>query len=177
MEIKNTTKFSKEAYYTLNKTLNSKIYLACILFELVLLGLTAFFIFKNHDYTKAVAMGILMIAYPFILLITMKTKIDRNYKMNELVFKNMSYNYLFTDEEVHIQIENGTSTNETHLSYKSIYKVMHSDKYIFIFISSNQAFLVDKSCFENDNDNNIIIEKFKSEYIKCNYKKVNVKVK
>ena len=32
MNIRNTTRFSKEAYYALNKTLSSKIYIACIVF-------------------------------------------------------------------------------------------------------------------------------------------------
>ena len=175
MEIKNTTKFSREGYYTLNKALSSKIYVACIIFELVLAVFLGFIIVKDKDYVKAIIIGIMMIAYPFVLSLIMNIQLKRNYNLNKLVFESMIYEYVFTDESFLVHCSNGNNTNDSKLNYQEIYKVIDSEKYLFIFISSNQAFLVDKTCFENKDDINNVIQKTKENNIKYSFKKVKVK--
>ena len=177
MNIKNTTKFSKEAYYTLNKTLSSKTLIVCILFELVLAAILALFIFKDQDYIKAAILGVLMIAYPFLLTLIMNSQIKKNYEINKLAYQNMIYNYVFEDKELLIQIVNKNESTNKKMSYQAIYKVIESDKFLFIFVSSTNAYLIEKSCFENDEDLNKVIEKIKIENIKYKYKKMKIEIK
>ena len=155
MEIRNTTKFSKEGYYTLNKAISSKINVACIIFELVLATFLGFIIFKDKDYIKAVIVGIMMIGYPFVLYLMMNIQLKRNYNLNKMVFESMVYDYIFTDEALIIHCSNGNQINDSKLNYQSIYKVIDSKKYLFFFISSNQSYLVDKSGFNNQEEVNI----------------------
>ena len=68
MEIKNTTKFSKEGYFTLNKAMLRRSYFVCVLLEIALAALMVYIIIKNNnDIVKPIFLGILMITYPFIL--------------------------------------------------------------------------------------------------------------
>ena len=82
MNIRNTTRFSKEAYYALNKTLSSKIYIACIVFEIVLGVLAAFIMIKDKDLLKGGIIILMMLAYPFVLFAIMNGQIRKNYEIN-----------------------------------------------------------------------------------------------
>lgn len=175
MEIKNTTKFSKEAYYTLNKAINSKIYIAIIIFEILLGGLACLFIFKNQDYVKGIIIGILMLIYPFVLMLIMNIQIKRNYELNKLVYQSMVYDYTFTEKELLVTTTNNNLSNNCKLLYSAIYKLVDSDKFLFIFISSNQAYLVDKACFKNKEEEYRVIQIIKENNVKYTFKNVKLK--
>ena len=68
-----------------------------------------------------------------------KTSAEQN---NKLVFESMIYEYVFTDESFLVHCSNGNNTNDSKLNYQAIYKVIDSEKYLFIFISSNQNFII-----------------------------------
>lgn len=177
MNIRNTTRFSKEAYYALNKTLSSKIYIACIVFEIVLGVLAAFIMIKDKDLLKGGIIILMMLAYPFVLFAIMNGQIRKNYEINKLTFQDMIYEYEFTDTNVNVHVTNKNTENHSSLTYQAIYKVTETANHLFIFISSNQAFIVSKDTFDNEECLKKVIDKIKKENIKYNYKKVNVKVK
>ena len=176
MNIRNTTRFSKEAYYALNKTLSSKIYIACIVFEIVLGVLAAFIMIKDKDLLKGGIIILMMLAYPFVLFAIMNGQIRKNYEINKLTFQDMIYEYEFTDTNVNVHVTNKNTENHSSLTYQAIYKVPETANHLYIFISSNQAFIVSKDTFDNEECLKEVIDKIKKENIKYNYKKVNVKV-
>ena len=89
----------------------------------------------------------------------------------------MIYEYEFTDTNVNVHVTNKNTENHSSLTYQAIYKVTETANHLFIFISSNQAFIVSKDTFDNEECLKEVIDKIKKENIKYNYKKVNVKVK
>ena len=171
MNIKNTTKFSKEAYYALNKTLASKSYIACIFFELLLGGLVAYLMIVEKDYLKGGIILGLMAIYPFFLTFIMNFQIKRNYEMSKISFQDMVYNYEFTDTQVNLHLINKDKESSGNLTYKSMYKVIETTDFIFLFLSSNQAYIVSKSTFEKKEELETVINKIKSENVKYIVKK------
>ena len=170
MNIRNTTRFSKEAYYALNKTLSSKIYIACIVFEIVLGVLAAFIMIKDKDLLKGGIIILMMLAYPFVLFAIMNGQIRKNYEINKLTFQDMIYEYEYTDTKVNVHVTNKNTENHSSLTYQAIYKVTETANHLFIFISSNQAFIVSKDTIENEECLKEVIDKIKKEKIKYNYK-------
>ena len=171
MNIKNTTKFTKEAYFALNKTLTSKSFIACIFFEVFLGGLVAYLMIAEHDYLKGGVILALMAIYPFFLTFIMKFQIKRNYEMNKLAFENMVYNYEFTDTQVNLRLINKDKESTGNLKYSSIYKVIETPDYLFVFVTSNQAYIVNKSSFETKEEMETVINKIKTENVKLVVKK------
>lgn len=171
MNIKNTTKFSKEAYYSLNKTLTSKAYIACIIFEIVLAGLVAYLMIVEKDYLKGGIIIGLMAIYPFLLMFIINWQIKRNYEMSKLSFQDMTYNYEFTDTQVNVHLINNDKESTGNLTYRAMYKAIETNDFLFLFISSNQAYIVSKDSFEKKEDIETVINKIKSENIKYTVKK------
>lgn len=172
MKIMNSTRFSKEGFFSLHKCLTRKSYIPCIIFEVILLAVAIFIAIDQKDYLKPILIGVLMIAYPFILTLIMKSQISRSYLMNKQVYDQMIYEYEFNDDQFTINLIHNDKVNNGHVSYNAIYKLVETDKFLFIFIASNQAYIVDKSSFENEDDCKIIVETIKTFNIKHKYVKV-----
>lgn len=174
MEIKNTTYFNKEAYYTLNKSISGQIFIVGILFEIVLSGIACYFLFISKEYLKGIIIILLMISFPFVLNFFINNQIKKTYKSSEQVLKETKYDYIFTENNISITSANMNIQSQDNITYQAIYKVIETVSYLFIFISSNQAYVVSKDSFEND-DLNIVINKIKEENVKYKYKKIKVK--
>lgn len=175
MEIKNTTKFSKEGYFTLNKTLTSKTFLACIGFEVALAALLVFIIIKDNDIVKPIFLGVLMLLYPFTLYLIMKFQMNRNYNLNKAAYEDMVYDYVFTDEQLNVRLTHQQKTSEGHITYRAMYKVIETEHFLFVFISSNQAYIVEKANFSSKEEFDRVISKIKEENVKYKYSKVKDK--
>lgn len=173
MEIKNTTKFSKEGYFTLNKAMLRRSYFVCVLLEIALAALMVYIIIKdNNDIVKPIFLGILMITYPFILGFVLSGQMKRNYNMNKAVYENMIYDYEFTDEKLKVRLTQNNQCNEGYVTYKAMYKVIDTEKFLFVFISSNQAYIIEKSCFASNEDIDKVISKIKEENVKYKFLKI-----
>lgn len=176
MEIKNTTKFSKEGYFTLNKAISKKLIYICIIFEIALAILMVSLIIKEKDFIKPLVLGILMIAYPFILTLMMKGQLKRNYNLNKNVYEKMIYDFLFVDNQINVRLTSDDQVNDGHIAYRAIYRAIETPKFLFIFISSNQAYIVEKNNFNSPEELEMVISKIKSENIKYKFMNINVKV-
>ena len=175
MEIKNTTTFSKEGYFSLNKSLQDKIIIPVVAIELVLLAFALFLLIGEHDYLKSGILGLLMIIYPFVLLFIMNLQVKRNYNINKVVYDTMTYDYLFTDEKLFVTLHQKEHESKGHITYRAMYKVIDTPKFLFIFISSNQAYLIQKDRFESIEEYEKVIERIKKDNVKYKFKKIKVK--
>lgn len=175
MEIKNTTKFSKEGYFTLNKAMLRKSYFVCALLEFALAALMVYILVKDkNDIVKPIFLGILMITYPFILGFILSGQMKRNYNMNKAVYENMVYDYEFTDDKLKVRLTQNNQCNEGYVTYKAMYRVIDTEKFLFVFISSNQAYIIEKSSFVSKEDVDKVISKIKQENVKYKFLKIKV---
>ena len=172
MDIKNTTHFSKEGFFTLNKVMRGKSYGVLIFFELVLGILLAIMIKNKMDLYFIILLGIFMVTYPIIFHLILNGQMKRHYKLNEKVYLSMIYTYQFTDDRFYIHVDNNGRQSDSKNSYQVIFRVIETEKFLFIFITTNQAWMVEKENFESPNDVQQIVEKIKNENIKYKYMKV-----
>ena len=117
-----------------------------------------------------VALGLFMIfGYkPLLLRVTTRT-----YALNSFVASEPIATYQFNDNNFQMLTTSKLGIEDCTYSYEIINRIIESDTYIFIFIATNQAFIITKS--EDLDLNKKIIEllktKTENKYTECICKK------
>ena len=86
--------------------------------------------------------------------------------------ENMLNEYIFCDDAMKVTSINAAYSGNATVKYSMIPKVMETKKYLFIFQSKNQAFVIDKLTIADGTIENIrekLIPMLGKKYIKCKY--------
>ena len=153
--IKNSTKLTKENVSLFQRKFSSKSNTVSLIMTLIVivcgsieisLGDTTFGIF-------CIAFGIIF--FP-VLLFMQKVANDKNVK--SMLLQNVYNNYEFGDDNIVIQTFRGdTKVGESVIEYGQIVKVQEYDSTYYIYISSRQAFIVDKNSFTEGTQTDLTI--------------------
>lgn len=84
--------------------------------------------------------------------------------------KNTENTYTFCEDLIKVSSKGAQYNGEAELKYSMIPKVMETSKYLFIFQSKNQSFIVDKSTIVNGTVDEIrmkLVQSSKAKYIIC----------
>ena len=152
MEIaKNTTQLNKKTLsYFQNKVIlkNSWPVILCALLILVV----SFGINDSGIYLRSLFLLILsIITYPVFFIWAKSSYHSQNKKAI-----NTNIEYTFTDEKIIINGTVGQTKENLEMPYTNIQKVVDSKKYIFLFINSQSAFIVDKNGFEKSDSSKVL---------------------
>ena len=86
--------------------------------------------------------------------------------------KNTENTYVFHENKIKVFSIGTQYTGEAELQYSMIPKVMETQKYLFIFQSKNQAYIVDKTTIVNGTMEDVrakLQQSSKAKYIVCRY--------
>lgn len=94
---------------------------------------------------------IFLLVIMIICFIIINTKFFINMSINRVIkndkyFLNILQEYIFDDNSIQIKNNNGN----TKLNYNQIMSVLETNKYIFLYVGANQAFLLNKIGTEDD---------------------------
>ena len=145
--IKNHSVFTKDGYIRMNKV-NAQSSLLMIATAWVGLIVINVLLYLQKSWTFAIITSVLVVAYPFILKLLSTRQINRTFKMYEGTMGNASYDYEFKDGQIDFTFKSKTQTSPGSIKYSSIYHVICDDDYVFVFISSNQIYIIEKKGFE-----------------------------
>lgn len=80
--------------------------------------------------------------------------------------------YVFAEKGFYIRSEGNGTRGESEFNYDSLEKIMETGKYFLIFINKAQAYIVNRSCFANGDEDVLkanLKEKLGKNYIVCKY--------
>ena len=86
--------------------------------------------------------------------------------------KNTQNEYVFTDEKIFVITTGAEYSGEAEIEYSLFVKVYETSKYLFLYQTNNQVFIVDKSTVEGgtvEEIRNKLSTFLKAKYITCKY--------
>lgn len=86
--------------------------------------------------------------------------------------KNVENEYIFCEEVIKVSSKSEEYNGEGELKYSMIPKVIETSKYLLVYQSKNQAFVIDKSTITNGTLDDIrekLTQYVKKKYIVCRY--------
>ena len=86
--------------------------------------------------------------------------------------KNTQNEYVFTDEKIFVISTGAEYNGEAEIEYSLFVKVYETSKYLFLYQTNNQVFIVDKSTVEGgtvEEIRNKLSTFVKAKYITCKY--------
>lgn len=162
--IKNHSTFTKEGYMRMNKV-NAQSSIALTIIAWIGLVVINVFLYLKQSWTFAIIVSVLAVAYPFILKLLSTSQTNRTFKMYESAMGNATYDYEFKDGQIDFTFKSKNQTTPGNIKYTSIYHVICDNDYLFLFISSNQIYIIEKKGFE-EGDIEKVINLLKSKGIK-----------
>jgi hypothetical protein len=148
-EIRNHTVYSKKGFDILNRVSVRTRFIACLIIDLILFILDII-MFINKDMTMAIFILILVILYPFFILLLMKMQINRTYKLTLSTYQNLTYDYVFYADRFNVSSQSSAISSNNDISYNAIYRFVETKDFILAFIDKSQAFLIDKDGFDEN---------------------------
>ena len=166
--MENKTNFTKEGFSQMNKEVAKKSYYLVFICEAILLAIDVW-LYISKSWAFAIIASVLIVIYPFILKFSASSHISKNFLMYENAYKNAGYDYAFYETRMTLHFTYGDDPNnfqDGEVPYTSIYYVIENNDFLFIFISANQAYIVDKKGFEEEGDVPRLLDLLKSKEIK-----------
>ncbi len=137
---------------------------------LFITAITFFLVFVENDiYMQAMLIVFVLIICFNLFFYFMVPKTHLKAQGSHVGIKNL---YIFRDDELEVKSSgkdiNGCST----LKYTTLFKVMETSKYFFLFQYRAGAFIVDKSTIEDgtaDDIRKVLSDALGKKYIRCRY--------
>ena len=139
----------------------------CVVLVLLLMIEMMFFDVDIQLVVLLVVAAILVVVNCFMYCISPKIQFKALHNL-----QNMENEYTFYSDSIKVISKNKDYNGEAEIKYSVVPKVMETSKYVFIYQSKNQVFIVDKSTITNGTINdirNILIPFVKNKYIICKY--------
>lgn len=152
---KATCKFTLDAYMSLNQETSRNMFYFVIVLELIIIALgVLFFINKQYIYGGVVA-G-LAVLYPFFVYWLNVVQLKKTYKISKDMYENSTYNFEFKEATflTNVKFPKGDPVVRDY-EYAKLFKVVENKKYFFLYISRNQAFVVNKENISEEDLNTI----------------------
>ena len=130
----------------------NKVILRLRSFPLIVVYMIAVLVFSVYgfitaNYVIGIAGAVIFIVFPVLWLLFFKKKNKDTY--NEELYKDMHYEFEFTEEMFQVTLVRKEIKNELKTNYKDLYMVVEAKDNIFIFIDSKRAYIVSVKGFEN----------------------------
>jgi hypothetical protein len=133
-------------FYTLNKYYKSKLLIVMMLILGVLMVITGLFI---EELFILIALGVGLLVFSLVYIPILKRNIKKMYKASPLMKQQST---LTVDNEKLIEV---SEVSQSTLTWDKILQIGESDKYIYIFISKIQAYIIKKSKLREEELSNL----------------------
>lgn len=165
MEIKNTTQINRIVYREFCSRLQkwkSLIWwgVACMAAMFVFAGISVFLEDKTGEPMKEMDYAIaifFIIGFFFFLMRGLYALNYRNHlKSNRVISNGITQHFTFTAEEGRCVSESdGKVIEDVSINYRTLYRVIETDEYFYLFINNAQAQIVSKMGFEQGNEDEL----------------------
>lgn len=155
MEIKNASEFNKKAVLKLNYT-HFFVYNKAVLI-IVPLDLFIFILSILWSATFLMILSIFFLFYFFALVLILPRLLYKKY-----LFKDKTVFFTFSDNSINIKCDTGKISIDNNVNYSAIVKICETAGFLFIYLTKRQAYMVDKSGFENPGDAETVASALKS---------------
>lgn len=153
--IKNSTKLTKENVSLFQQKFSSKSNVTSLIMTIIIIVCGAVEI-SLGDTTFGIFCIVFGVVFFPLLLIMQKVANDKNVK--SMLLQNVYNEYQFDEDKIVIQtFRNDTKVGESIFEYGQIVKVQEYDSTYYIYISSRQAFIVDKNSFTEGTQTDLTI--------------------
>ena len=162
--ILNTTKYSLILYKSLNQHLFwTTQFKMSILATLPIVIIAVALYFLNEMIMLYVSVGIvgILLATTYAVLLFENSSISRA----SIKYPNKELKYQFNGKDFLVTVKTTDTKTEETIHYKDIKKVKKTKKYLFIYLSKTDLYVVDKSGFENIDDYYGILDLFKDRFL------------
>ena len=162
--ILNTTKYSLILYKSLNQHLFwTTQFKMSILATLPIVIIAVALYFLNEMILLYVSVGIvgILLATTFVFLLFENASITRA----SVKYPNKELKYQFNGKNFTVTVKTTDTKTKEVINYKDIKKVKTTKKYIFIYLSKTDLYVVDKHGFESTDDYRGILDLFKDRFL------------
>lgn len=145
----NTTKYTKSIYDEFLCFHRSKYQFIDISFTIIVIAFILFCLIiqiKSHHLNFAIAICVALIAFILWRFLRPASKISKEYKSDKIK-KQKLFTFKFYDKFFTIQDDNQFS----EIKYYELYRVFETEGFFYLYIDKTHSFLVDKSCFKENN--------------------------
>ncbi len=158
-------KFTQDAYMSLNRETSKNMLYLVIILEVAIIAVSVLF-FVTGQYLYGGVVAALAILYPFLVYYLNVVQLKKSYKMSKDVYETTNYHFEFKEKTIliNVKFKKGDPMVRDY-DYDKLFKIVENNKYFFLYIARNQAFVVNKETI-TENDLNTI-----RDYIRGN--KVN----
>ena len=115
----------------------------------------------NTDSYLRIICGIIGIIWVVEISILPTLWSKKAYKTSKIVADAKLMVNFYNEKMQLLSLKNDEKVGESIITYDDIYKVLETNNYIYLYISSNQAYLCKKENFEGDYS--IIVQKLKDK--------------
>ncbi len=156
---KNTTKYTKSIYDTFLDFHRKKYYCTYTAYTLLVITFILFFLilqikFHNHAFAFMVCCGLTF--FIFWRFFRPVSEISKEYKSDKIQ-KQKLFTFKFYDKLFIVQ----DNKQFSEIKYYQLYKVFETDDFFYLYIDKTHSFLLDKSCFKENNPNDFSEKKKK----------------
>ncbi len=158
-------KFTQDAYMSLNRETSKNMLYLVIILEVAIIAVSVLF-FVTGQYLYGGVVAALAVLYPFLVYYLNVVQLKKSYKMSKDVYETTNYHFEFKEKTIliNVKFKKGDPMVRDY-DYDKLFKIVENNKYFFLYIARNQAFVVNKETI-TENDLNTI-----RDYIRGN--KVN----
>lgn len=158
-------KFTQDAYMSLNRETSKNMLYLVIILEVAIVAVSVLF-FVTGQYLYGGVVAALAVLYPFLVYYLNVVQLKKSYKMSKDVYETTNYHFEFKEKTIliNVKFKKGDPMVRDY-DYDKLFKIVENNKYFFLYIARNQAFVVNKETI-TENDLNTI-----RDYIRGN--KVN----
>lgn len=155
-EIRNTTVYDKDLIIKYNQ-FYSRSYMKknFLILGLISMGVIAFMIIQKN-YTYAILVGGLIVAYYLLTILMQKMTIKRMIKKSPLIDNPITQSYLFSKNRLIVTIE----SKSYEVAYSDIKSVVKGQELFLLKSNDNKSYIVDYAGFDTDDERRRLEEFF-----------------
>ena len=147
--MKNTTYITYDEHTMLNKVIVKT--RAIPMLSAYMIAVLAFscYGFITGNYVIGIAGAVILVLFPLISFLYLRKKNNDSYEKYKDIYKDIRYEFEFTQDEFKVVLIQKDSQNEFKTAYEKLSKVIETKDNIFVFIDSSRAYVVSIKGFEN----------------------------
>ena len=141
-----------------------------LLIDVVLLAMDIFVFTDNSSSKTVIALISCIMCMVFLYIFYFQMPKNQYRALGKL--KNLENKYFFEDDQIIIIGEHDEYKGRTEIPYSMIIKAVETSRYLLLYRTKLQSYIVDKSTFMNGTIDDIrakLVPQLKTKYIICRY--------
>ena len=147
--MKNITKIGYEEHAKLNKVIiRTKTLPMIIIYMVAVLAFALYGVIVKNLVIAIVGFSI-VVFFPLLSYLFLSKKIKSTYEKYKSIYETIHYEFEFNEDKLHLTLIQKDSRNELVTEYEKLSSVIETKDYIFLFIDSRRAYIVNIKGFEH----------------------------